>query len=79
MVSVSNLQLQGWFIFTTILLICTLRSTVAFFSLFFTLDMAFLMLGIAYLQASGGPEGVPQPGCLKAGGVFGLLAAFLAW
>merc|ERR1712054_93376 len=29
--------LTGWFIFTTILLICTLRSTVAFFLLFFTL------------------------------------------
>lgn len=67
---------QGWFIFTTVLLICTLRSTVAFFSLFFTLDMAFLLLGIAYLQPV---DGAPQHGCLVAGGVFGLLAAFLAW
>ena len=67
---------QGWFIFTTVLLICTVRSTVAFFSLFFTLDMTFLLLGIAYLQPV---DNLPQPGCLKAGGVFGLLAAFLAW
>ena len=68
---------QGWFIFTTILLIATLRSTIAFFSLFFTLDMAFLLLGIGYLQHDA--MGVPQGGCIKAGGVFGLLASFLAW
>jgi uncharacterized protein len=38
--------------------------------------MAFLLLGIAYLL----PENEePMQGCLKAGGVFGLLAAFLAW
>lgn len=67
---------QGWFIFTTILLLCTLRSTVAFFFLFFTLDLAFLFLGLAYLYPAGGH---PQPGLLKAGGVFGILAAFAAW
>ena len=44
--------------------------------LFFTLDLAFLMLGLGYLQNS---SGAPQAGCIKAGGVFGLLAAFLAW
>ncbi|KAF2877143.1 glyoxylate pathway regulator [Massariosphaeria phaeospora] len=71
-----GLFLMGWFIFTTILLICTLRSTVAFFSLFFTLDIAFLLLGIGYLQNDGA---VPQSGCIKAGGYFGLFAAFLAW
>ena len=67
---------QAWFIFTFLLLICTLRSTVAFFLLFFTLDMAFLLLGIAYLHAE---DGLAQSGCLKAGGVFGLLAALMAW
>ncbi|KAF2192096.1 hypothetical protein K469DRAFT_799756 [Zopfia rhizophila CBS 207.26] len=71
-----GLYLMGWFIFTFLLLICTLRSTVAFFLLFFTLDLAFLLLGIGYLQ--GTPTG-PQKGCIKAGGVFGILAAFLAW
>ncbi|KAK3057843.1 Meiotically up-regulated protein 86 protein [Extremus antarcticus] len=68
--------LMGWFIFTFILLICTLRSTVAFFLLFFTLDLAFLFLGLAYLLPK---AGAPGSGLLKAGGVFGLLAAFLAW
>lgn len=71
-----GLYLIGWFIFTFILLICTLRSTVAFFLLFFTLDLAFLMLAIGYMQAS---PAKPMSGCIKAGGFFGLLAAFLAW
>jgi len=71
-----GLYLMGWFIFTTLLLVCTLRSTVAFFSLFFFLDLAFLMLGIGYLNAT---EAGPQEGCIKAGGYFGLFAAFLAW
>ncbi|MCJ1391041.1 hypothetical protein MMC18_003902 [Xylographa bjoerkii] len=69
--------LMGWFIFTTLLLIATLRSTVAFFCLFFTLDMAFLLLGIGYLQRDA--TGSPNPPIIKAGGFFGLLAAFLAW
>jgi len=68
--------LMGWFIFTTILLFCTLRSTVMFFLLFFWLDMAFLLLGVGYLEHSGGK---PHGGCIKAGGFFGLLAAFWAW
>jgi hypothetical protein len=71
-----GLYLMGWFIFTFILLICTLRSTVAFFSLFFTLDLAFLLLGIGYLRADASG---PNSGCIKAGGYFGLFAAFLAW
>lgn len=71
-----GLYLMGWFIFTFLLLICTFRSTVAFFSLFFTLDIAFLLLGIGYLRNDGK---APNSGCIKAGGYFGLFAAFLAW
>lgn len=71
-----GLYLMGWFIFTFLLLICTLRSTLAFFSLFFTLDLAFLLLGIGYLNNS---DGEPNSACIKAGGYFGLFAAFLAW
>ena len=59
------------------LLIATLRSTVAFFLLFFTLDMAFLLLGIGYLNRDA--AGAPNPPIIIAGGVFGILAAFLAW
>ena len=68
---------QGWFIFTFLLLLATLRSTVAFFSLFFTLDMAFLLLGIAYLHPDA--AGMVNTPIEKAGGFFALLAAFLAW
>jgi len=68
--------LMGWFIFTFLLLLCTLKSTVAFFSLFFTLDLTFLCLGIGYLDRV---DGAPRSGAIKAGGVFGILAAFLAW
>ncbi|KAJ5492782.1 Acetate permease A [Penicillium diatomitis] len=71
-----GLFLMGWFIFTTILLICTLRSTVAFFLLFFFLDMTFLLLGISYLVRPGGQQYVAVQ---KAGGFFGFLAAFAAW
>ena len=58
------------------MLICTLKSTVAFFLLFFTLDLAFLFLSVAYLQPN---NGLPNTGCLRTGGAFGMLAAFLAW
>jgi uncharacterized protein len=68
---------QGWFIFTTILVLCTLKSTVAFFSLFFSLDLAFLLLGVGYLHRNAAGE--PNPPVIKAGGFFALLAAFLAW
>lgn len=68
--------LFGWFIFTTILLICTLRSTVAFFLLFFFLDMAFLLLAIGYITGGGAATNVPV---IKAGGYFAIFAAFMAW
>ncbi|KAL4815824.1 acetate permease A [Aspergillus spinulosporus] len=72
-----GLFLMGWFIFTTILLFCTLRSTVAFFLLFLFLDLAFLLLGVGYIQRN--DAGEPNPPVIKAGGFFGLLAAFAAW
>ncbi len=69
--------LLGWFIFTTMLLLCTLRSTVAFFLLFFFLDIAFLLLGVSYLYPN--DEGVAKVSVNKAGGYFALFAAFMAW
>lgn len=70
--------LTGWFIFTTLLLVCTLRSSVAFFLLFFTLDLAFLFLSCEnYANDLGHAEAAT--GLKKAGGFFGFLAAFLAW
>lgn len=70
--------LTGWLIFTTILLLCTLRSTVMFFLLFFTLDLAFLMLACgAYANDNNAMEAAHK--LTQAGGGFGMLAAFLAW
>jgi len=69
--------LCGWWIFTTLMLIATLRTTVAFFMLFFTLDLAFLMLFIAKFVTD--DLGNASVNITKAGGVFGLMAAFLAW
>lgn len=39
--------------------------------------MAFLLLGIGYLDLDS--AGALNKGCVRAGGVFGILAAFLAW
>lgn len=68
--------LFGWAIFTFLLLICTLRSTVAFFSLFLFLDIAFWCLGIGYITGGGAGTNVPW---IKAGGYFALFSAFAAW
>jgi succinate-acetate transporter protein len=65
--------LAGWFIFTTLMLLCTLRSTVAFFLLFFFLDLAFLFLMIGKFQLAHADS------LTSAGGYFGLFAAFMAW
>ena len=39
--------------------------------------MAFLLLGIGYLHRDA--KGAPNPPIIKAGGYFGLFAAFMAW
>ena len=66
----------GWFIFTAILLVCTLKSTVAFCSLFLFLDITFLLLAIAQFKAA---DGHPHIAITKTAGVFGLITAFVAW
>lgn len=63
--------LLGWAIFTFGLCVCTVRSTLAFFGLFFLLGMTFLMLCIGSMA--------PAPNCTKAGGFFGLITACFAW
>lgn len=63
--------LLGWFIFTLILVSISLRSTVALFGLFFSLDLTFLFLAVQKLARS--------PACGKVAGYLGLVAAFFAW
>ncbi|KAF6813784.1 GPR/FUN34 family protein (GPR1/FUN34/yaaH family protein) [Colletotrichum plurivorum] len=70
--------LTGWFIFTTLLLLCTMRSTVVFFSLFFTLDLAFLFLACENYAANNGAM-TAMRNLQICGGTFGMIAAFLAW
>lgn len=71
------LYLWAWFIFTTLCMLLTLRSTIAFASLFIILDAAFLCLALAEQNAGSHPSASAALG--KAGGAFGLGAAFLAW
>ena len=71
-----GLFLMGWFIFTFLLLLCTVKSTVGFFLLFFLLDLTFLMLGVAYLRNDGEK---PHVACQRAGGAFGVVTAFVSW
>lgn len=63
--------LLGWTIFTFMLVLCTVKSTVAFFSLFFFLDITFLLLTIG--------EFTRKTGVSRAGGVFGVITSFIAW
>lgn len=66
-----GLYLVGWFIFTFLMCWATIRSTVAFFLMFFTVDITFILLAVGAFTGN--------VGCNKAGGWFGLAAAFLAW
>ncbi|KAI5966174.1 uncharacterized protein KGF55_000483 [Candida pseudojiufengensis] len=66
-----GIYLVGWFIFTFFLMIMTLKSTVAFFSVFFFLTITFLLLAIA--EFSG------KISVKTTAGVFGLITAFCAW
>lgn len=63
--------LLGWLIFTTLLLMLTLRSTLAFFLLFLFLDITFLCLVVGHLGHTNTAN--------KVGGYFGVITAFLAW
>jgi len=70
--------LTGWFVFTTVLLLCTLKSSLAFFLLFFFLDLAFLLLACQQYALDLG-NATAALALQKAGGLFGFLAAFFAW
>lgn len=71
------LYLWAWFIFTTLCMLLTLRSTVAFAMLFIVLDFAFMFLALSqqYAVSHASLAGKFQ----QAGGAFGIIAAFAAW
>ncbi|KAJ6016103.1 hypothetical protein N7540_010694 [Penicillium herquei] len=72
-----RVMMQAWFIFTTLMLLCTLKSSLAMFLLFFFLDMNYLILGIAHLKCHA--DGEILTSIRTVGGIFGLLAALTAW
>lgn len=57
----------------------TLRSTVAFNTLFLTVWIAFICLGVGYLDARNTADGHPNVPLTRAGGAFGIVASFIAW
>lgn len=63
--------LFGWFIFTFIMWIASLRSSVALTSIFFFLWITFLLLSLAHIY--------PSPMLEVSGGAFGIITAFNAW
>lgn len=63
--------LLGWALFTFMLTLVTLKSTVAFFSLFFTLTLTFILL------AAG--EFTGHVGVTRGGGVMGIITAFIGF
>ncbi|CED83761.1 GPR1/FUN34/yaaH [Phaffia rhodozyma] len=69
--SVLGIYLIAWFIFTFLMMLGTLRSSLALFLVFFFLTWTFLLLAIGEFQASAN--------CHKAGGALGIITAFIAF
>lgn len=63
--------LIGWAIFTFMLALTTMKSTVAFFLLFFFLMITFILLGSGELTGNANVS--------KSGGIMGVITAFIAW
>lgn len=63
--------LIGWAIFTFLLTLVTMKSTLAFFLLFFSLTITFILLA--------GGEFSGKVGVTRAGGIIGVITAFIAW
>jgi len=66
-----GIYLSGWFIFTFIMLVGSFRSSAALVTLFFFLDITFLLLFVAEFTGNGS--------ITKAGGAFGILTAAIAF
>jgi len=66
------LYLATWFIFTFLMFIGSLRSTLGLVAFFFTLDMTFLFLMLGQIFPT-------KFGLTKTGGAFGIIASFIAY
>lgn len=63
--------LLGWTIFTAMLTLCTVKSTLAFSAMFALLTVTFLLLTIG--------DFIRNTNFTRAGGVLGVIVAFMAW
>lgn len=63
--------LVGWGIFCFLMLLCTLKTTLVFTSLFFTLDTAFFLLAGYYFNGNAH--------LLKAGGILCVISSLCGW
>jgi succinate-acetate transporter protein len=66
-----GVALIGWLFLTTLLLICTIRSTVGLFSVFLSLEAAFVVLIAGYFTESAN--------CIKAGGALTCIVGILGF
>ncbi|GAV54432.1 hypothetical protein ZYGR_0AL01640 [Zygosaccharomyces rouxii] len=66
-----GIYLLGWAIFTYGLSICTMKSTLMFFALYFLLGTTFLLLAIGSITDKFGVN--------RAGGILGIIVAFIGW
>lgn len=66
-----GLFLVGWGIFCFMMLLCTLKTTLVFTSLFFTLDIAFFVLAGYYFTQ--------RAVLMKVGGIFCVISACCGW
>ncbi|KAI8453823.1 GPR1/FUN34/yaaH family-domain-containing protein, partial [Phakopsora pachyrhizi] len=66
------LYLFTWFIFTSIMLLATFRSSIGLVVLFFFLDCTFLLLAVGSTMPH-------VESITKAGGAFGIVTSFIAW
>lgn len=71
--------LMGWFVFTVLMTLATVRSNLIFFLLFLTVAMAFLLLSLSFLDNTGTTPAMQNAILAHAGGGFAMIAAFLAW
>lgn len=66
-----GIYLLGWSIFTYGLCLCTMKSTLMLFSLYFFLALTFLLLSIGQFTQNGK--------VIKAGGIVGVIVSFIAF
>ncbi|CAG8729710.1 1404_t:CDS:2, partial [Funneliformis caledonium] len=71
-----GIYLIGWTIFTFLLFLATFRSNGGIMALFFFLTLTFLLLTLGKFVN----EDQPFPnGFTRAGGIFGIITALIAW